>query len=237
MSEPVHEEERPILQRWGVPVAITGVIATVIFGVAALVFEFRASSDNNSGSTGRSPSTTTGSGEEAPRTFTEDRAVTVTTDPEASTGQVLLGLDIPLFEMDDCNTPPAASGAAWQLTPVRLGGKDFAAAYSCNIFSGGTGGLDFLLERAYRELAVTIGFLEGSSVLHHEIRFVVLGDGHRYLMQPRVVKYGEVLDLRVNVAEVSRLRLQVSEISDVGGDTKRGPSTPVWAGLALTPTD
>lgn len=233
MGEPLNEKNSIIFRRWGVVVSILALISSVVFGV--LEFTNAISDENSTNSAGLSSSTTTGSQPNAPNTIEEEQGQQRPSSTPSLTDTIVLGSDVPTVRQDDCHTPSLASGSSWQPGPVQFGGRTFDDGYWCNIFSGGIGSLQFALDGGYQELTLTIGFLPDSEALGHEVRFEIIGDGDKHLIEPRVLALRDVIDLRVGVAGTFRLSLEVSEVGDDESATGQGPSKPVWAGLVLTP--
>ena len=147
---------------------------------------------------------------------------------------VRLGPGLPPVTTEPCHTPPTATGAAWQLGPVQLGGRSFEVAYYCNLLSGGTGSLDFVLGNSYKLLRTSIGFADGSGSTGHRVRFELIGDGSEYLVPPSILEFGDVRDVEADVTNVTRLRVRITELSLAGGS--EGPSRPVLATPTLVPT-
>lgn len=141
MGEQVNEENHVILWRWAVAAPIISAIAAVTFGVINLV---RTPGDNTSvaptsestGTTAPEESTgTTAPESDAPRKAIDQR---VGTGPPPSNGETtVLGLDLLPLTMEDCHTPPLASGSTLQPGTVELDGRGFGSSYSCNLFSRG----------------------------------------------------------------------------------------------------
>ncbi len=164
-----------------------------------------------------------------------------TTDPPgsapattaAAAAAVRLGADLGPATTAPCRTPTLANGAAWQLGEVTMGGRTFAGSYYCNLFAGGTGSLDFVLGSSYRVLRVSIGFVDGSTATGHQVRFEIIGDGDEYLIDPQTLTFGQVEDLEIDVTDVTRLQLKITELSPGGGSG--AASQPVLASPMLVP--
>jgi serine/threonine protein kinase len=169
-----------------------------------------------------SPATTTG-----PGTTTAPPPTTVAPGPGVRLGQGLVPASA-----EPCRTPNTASGAAWQLAPVQLGGRPFDVAYYCNLFAGGTGSLDFVLGGSYKTLTTSIGFADGSPSTGHMVKFEFIGDGRVNLIDPRTIRFGDVVPLQIDVSGVTRLQIRVTELSPPGGS--EGASKPVLATPTLT---
>lgn len=147
-------------------------------------------------------------------------------------GGVALGRDLEPASTEPCRSPRTANGAEWELGPVQLAGRVFSIAYSCNLFAGGTGSLEFVLGNSYRLLRTSIGFADGSPSTSQLIKFEIIGDGRDYLTEPRTLRFGEVQELAIGVAGVTRLRINVTELSSGGGS--EAASKPVLAMPILT---
>jgi hypothetical protein len=111
------------------------------------------------------------------------------------------------------------------------GGRVHDNAYSCNLFSAGVGSLDFVLGRAYHQFSVTIAFAQDSTSLKHQVKFEIIGDGVNYLEEPHTLAFGDTKDVTVDVSNVSRLTLKVTEQGTAGRSD--APSRPVWASPSL----
>jgi hypothetical protein len=144
---------------------------------------------------------------------------------------VVLGRDRLPISTESCRVPPEATGAAWQLGAARVGGRSFDTAYFCNLFPGGSGSLDFILDKKFSSLTLTVGFGDSSLSTTEVVKLEVIGDGTTYLMQPLTVKFGDAPDLRVNVAGVTRLELKVT---GTGPPDNASPSQPVLGSPTLT---
>ena len=142
---------------------------------------------------------------------------------------VRLGPDLTALATEPCRVPSTASGAAWQLGPVQLGGRGHEVAYFCNLLAGANGSIDFTLGATYRSMRMSFGFADDSGSTAHTIRIEVIGDGRDYLTNPRTLRFGEqpVQDLDVDVTGVTRLKVRVTELSPAGGS--EGTSKPVLA--------
>jgi hypothetical protein len=114
---------------------------------------------------------------------------------------------------------------------VKLAGHPFPTAYYCDLFAGGVGSLDFVLSKAYRQLSLTAGFADTSQATVQTIKLEIVGDGKYYLSPPKTVRFGEAVDINVNVAGITRVELKITELSPPGGSG--APSQPVLAGLTL----
>jgi len=164
-------------------------------------------------------------------------SVTASGSPTTASGlapsDVLLGRDVKPDREDACRVPGLGTGAAWLPSAMRLGGKDYEAGYYCNLVAGGTGALTFSPSRAYRRLRTSIGFIDGSGSGSRSVRFEVIGDDRVYLVEPRTLRFGESADLDIDVSGITRLKLQVTELSPAGGSGS--PAQPAFALLALSP--
>ena len=115
---------------------------------------------------------------------------------------------------------------------MQLAGHPFPTAYYCDLFPGGVGSLDFVLGKAYRQLSLTAGFADTSQSTDQTIKLEIVGDGKYYLSPPKTLRFGEVADLQVNVAGVTRVEFKITELSPPGGSG--APSQPALAGLTLS---
>jgi serine/threonine protein kinase len=210
--------------------AIAVIVAVVAFTALTPGGGERTGTSTSSTSTGVSiPSVITvdpGGGQ------TGSSAPSVGTPTEASDGRVRLGPDLPPKITDPCHTPGIANGAAWHLGSATLAGRSIDSAYACNLFSGGTGSLDFVLGSSYQLLHVTIGFADDSASTGHEVRFEIVADGRDYLVDPQTLVFGDVRDLELDVSGVTQIQLKVTELSPPRGSG--GPSRPVFAAPTLT---
>jgi len=150
----------------------------------------------------------------------------------ATTPGDVLGRKVVPVKAEQCKAPTTGNGAEWQLGPVQVNDRVFDTAYYCNVFAGGRGSLDFDLGGAYRQLAVTIGFADKLSSPSARATFEIVGDGKDYLTPPQTLTFGQVSDLVVNVAGVTRLTITVTEVGAPGGSQA---SVPVLAGPTLSP--
>jgi len=155
------------------------------------------------------------------------------TPSTAADGGERLGQDVPPTTTDPCHTPGIANGAAWQLGAVEVKSRDFDNAYFCNLFSGGTGSLDFVLGGAYRLLRMTIGFDDDSTATSHEVRFEIIADGREYLIDPPTLVFGDAQDLELDVTGVTQLQIKITELSPARGSG--GSSRPALAAPTLIP--
>jgi hypothetical protein len=159
-------------------------------------------------------------------------SATTTVQMVPPAGGAVLGRDLLPATTESCRTPSVASGAAWQVGQVQMGGRRYDPAYSCNLFSGGTGGMDIVVGGSYQRLDVAIGFADGSGSTGHAVRFEVIGDGREYLTEPRTLRFGEIEHLSIDVTGVTRLELKVTEVNAARGS--EAPSRPVFAVPTLT---
>jgi hypothetical protein len=79
---------------------------------------------------------------------------------------------------------------------------------------------------------VTIGVADDSGWLGHRVKFEIIGDDKGYLDDPVTLRFGETRDLKVNVRDISRLKLKITELSSGASDS---PSKPVWANPIVVP--
>ena len=159
-------------------------------------------------------------------------ASSVTPSTAANSGE-RLGQDVPPTATDPCHTPGIANGAAWQLGRVEVRGRSFDTAYFCNLFSGGTGSLDFVLGGSYKLLRMTIGFADDSTATNHEVRFEIIADGREYLIDPPTLAFGDVQDLELDVTGVTQLQIKITELGPARGSG--GSSRPALAAPTLIP--
>ncbi len=110
---------------------------------------------------------------------------------------IVLGRDIPPDRKEDCRVPGVGTGAAWQLGPITIGGRRFGIAYYCNLVNGGTGSLEFVLERRFRELEVSFGFSDRAGTTSHMVRFDVIFDDKEHLREEQILRFGDTRDSRV----------------------------------------
>ena len=222
--------ERPV--GWSLQYIWPAIAAVAALTVAAITVVARFDDSPRASGNGESSSS-------LPPSMTADQSesdavgvATATTVLERSPG-VALGRNIKPQTTEPCGDHRSGSGAAWELKDIALGGRVFELAYSCNAFSGSTGGLEFVLGKSYRELLVTIGFADSSGSTAHKVRFEIVGDDREYLVTPRVLAFGSFEDLKVDVTGVTKLRLRITEMSETGGSGS--PSKPAFARLALAP--
>jgi len=220
-------QEAPRFWRQQYVIAAVGVAATVVLATVAVV--------NAMG--GQSSPERTGM-----RTTVADELLTTpnSTEPSSPTtaaaavdGTVALGRDLLPTTSEACHTPGFAGGSGWRLGTVQLASRRYESSYSCSLLAAGTGSLDFVLGKSYRQLHVTVGFADDAVALHHRVRFEIVGDGATYLAEPRVLGFGETAELTVDVNGVSRLALRITELSSPGGND--APSKPVWASPTVIP--
>ncbi len=157
----------------------------------------------------------------SPSTF----AQTASTVP-AQTGDVL-GRDIQPAQKNDCRAPSVGTGAAWRVIKAEVGTVQYDIAYSCNLFAGQAGSLDFVLGKTYVRFMLAIGFDNASIATGHRVKFEVIADGNSYLAEPTILKLGETRRLDLSVKGVTRLSLKITESSGSSKDT--APSLPVFA--------
>ncbi|MGH9180413.1 MAG: protein kinase domain-containing protein, partial [Acidimicrobiales bacterium] len=219
---------------------VVGVVA--VLAVATAVAITLAAGGGGSGTVATGPPTTATPASLAAPVGTATpatQAATPTSGPEpppapAPVALTRLGIDLRPVSTETCRVPTVATGSAWQQGTVQLEGRDYQDSSFCNLFSGGTGTLDFVLAKGYRELSVTIGFVDDSGSLDHRVRFEIIGDELSYLAEPRTLRFGETVALAVDVSGISRLRLKVTELGRPGGND--APSKPAFASPRLTPS-
>ena len=152
------------------------------------------------------------------------------TPPVRAEGTVL-GRDLRPSSSETCRKPTFATGSAWDLTAVTLGGTTYEAGYSCNLFSQATGSLDFDIGGRFTRLRLAAGFAADSAAILHRVRFEIIGDG-RFQIADRTIAFGDVAVLDLDVSGISRLRMKITETGASGAD--ESPSRPVWANAALS---
>jgi hypothetical protein len=149
-------------------------------------------------------------------------------DAPSPTNYVKLGPDLPAeITSEDCRNPRFATGSAWQVGRMEMSGRNYESAFFCNLFSAEVGSLDFVLGRLYRELRVTIGIADDYGWPQHRVRFEITGDDRGDLAPPVTLKFGDTRDLKVNVMDIARLTLKITEVSSSGPSAS--PSKPFWA--------
>lgn len=235
MPRPVERVAAPADRRW-IALAATVILATVL---ALLVMNVMGGEDDPEDAATTSTSTvgSTTSVASSPVTqspgpgSTSPLAPTTTASTTATQG-VRLGPDLAPITMETCRAPSTATGSAWQLTPLQLSGRTFPFAYSCNLFAGGIGSLDFVLGGSYRQLTTSIGFADGSTSTGHMVRFEFIADGRENLVDPTTLRFGEVRNLQLDLSGVTRLQIRITELSTRGGN--EGASRPVVAAPTLT---
>jgi hypothetical protein len=79
---------------------------------------------------------------------------------------------------------------------------------------------------------VTIGVADDPLWPQHRVRFEIIGDDRGHLDDPVTLKLGETRDLKVDVMDISRLKLKITELSSGASDS---PSKPVWANPIVVP--
>lgn len=140
---------------------------------------------------------------------------------------VVLGRDLQASETKPCGSPVVAAGGAWQTHAAWIGGREHDTAYTCNLFSGFAGSLRFVLGRSFRSLHASVGFADESAATDGTVRFELIGDGRVYLTPPVVLKFGDVRDLDMDVADITQLEVRVTELSQSG--SMQSPSNPALA--------
>jgi hypothetical protein len=198
-----------------------GAAGTVVLAVVGVLTYM----ESETGSSSADPSATTTTPESEPSTGTSAPVTTRAAD-------LLLGRDVRPTTSEPCHAPGHADGSAWQLGDVVVAGRRLGPSYYCHLFAAGTGGVDFLLGKAYASLHVTIGLSDDSSA-RHRVRFELIADDTRYLAEPRELRLGQSAELTVDLTDVTRLRLRVSELGEQGGDD--APSRPLFGRAVVTP--
>lgn len=217
------DEHRPHWWRWQVVVpAVAVILAAVIAPVLTSLLDGESKAD--------SPSSAQGDDTRSPPTSVPPVTTTSATQPSTGT---LLGRELQPTSTETCRSPGFGEGSAWHVIAARVGDRAFEHAYVCNLFSGGTGSLDFVLGNGYRELRMRIGFAADSGSVRHAVHFEVMADDGQYLAEPRTLRFGETADLVVDLTGRSRLKLRITETIKAGGS--EAPSKPTWAGGVLTP--
>jgi NPCBM/NEW2 domain len=148
-------------------------------------------------------------------------------EPPLPTDYVKLGPDLQPIASEDCRNPRFATGSAWHVGRLETSHRNYESAYFCNLFSAGVGSLDFGLGGFYRELRVTIGIADNSGGSQHRVQFEITGDDRGYLDDPVTLRSGQTRDLKVNVMDISRLKLKITELGSPGASDS--PSKPFWA--------
>lgn len=202
-------------------------VLAVIVGVLA--------THSPSGSSGTRPPTTLASPANSvalapPNAAAGAPSTTVSKAPIAPPG-VGLGTQLRAISSVPCRSAHFDAGSSWEVSAVQVGRKTYQSAYSCNMFTSGTGSLDFVLDKSYRLLNVTIGFADDSASLQQVVKFEVIGNGSKYLTPPQTLHFGETADLVVDVSGISQLKLQASEQSPA--TIASSSSHPVWADPTL----
>jgi hypothetical protein len=217
------DEPRPHWWRWQV---VAPVAAVLFAAVLTPVISSALDSGDDSAST-----STTLADDPGPLPTSESSSTIPSTVPP--TGGVLLGRELQPTATETCRSPGFGEGSAWHVVAARVGDRQFERAYMCNLFSAGTGSLDFVVAKGYRELRMRIGFAADSGSLHHAVLFEVIADDGQYVAEPKTLRFGETEDLVVDLTGRSRLKLRITETTKTGGS--EAPSRPAWAGGVLTP--
>lgn len=191
-------------------------VATVAAVAVAIIALAIRGTDSGRGS----PDTSSPVGSTSPPT-TRGGSTTVTSGASTGSG-IALGRDVALADSAPCGAPSVGSGAAWQLTAISMKAHSYDPSYSCNLFSGAVGSLDFVLAASYRELDVAIGFADVADSSRHMVRFEVIGDSKDYLTDPRTLQFGDVQELKIDVSGVLRLRLKVTDVTVAGSSESAG---------------
>jgi hypothetical protein len=227
MSKPAPQHQ-PVGWRWQFIIAP---VTTVVLAMIALTTRDAGTSGNHSSS--RVPGSTVLTAEPNPTNSTPPSSAA--DDPDSSiadSSAMMLGRDIQPTTSETCRPPGFAEGAAWQIGKVKVDDHPHENTYFCNLFSSGTGSLDFELGKSYRQMTVTVGFAQDSKGQQHSVRFEIIGDGSVYLTPPRVLKFGMTEYLKVDVSDVTRLKLRIIEVS--GSHDNSAPSRPIWASPIVT---
>lgn len=227
MAEPA--QRKPFLWRWQYAIVLIAPLAAV--ALLGILSRTDGDSSAHKGPTPNSaaPAVATESDAPRPSSLSPDAASSPST---ARARGITLGRDLLPIEYETCHTPTFGNGSGWQVGPVQVTGRNYDSAYFCNLFSGGVGSLDFVLGKSYRELSVTVGFADDSSSLQHSVKFEIIGDDKLYLAPPRTLRFGETADLMVDLSDVARLKLKITELTRSGGTD--APSKPVWASPIIT---
>jgi len=232
MPDPEAEQPDPPRRRRWWAVAAAGIAALAL--AAAALSVLIGSGDGRGGPdvTGGAPSTSTITSSPTPvGTAPSGPSSAAPTSSVAPPG-ITLGRSVQPASIEPCHSPSSGDGAAWQLAAVQVGGRIFEPTYYCNLFSAGTGSLDFVLGSSYRRLTTTIGFADGSTSTGHAVTFEFIADGRENLIEPKTVRFGEVQNLEIDVSGVTRLKIRITESSRGGGT--EGPSKPALAAATLT---
>ncbi|MDP9074216.1 MAG: NPCBM/NEW2 domain-containing protein [Actinomycetota bacterium] len=209
------------------------VAAGTIVALIAAIIVARA---NRSGHTTTSPTTaaraTTTSGSAPSSTAGPTTVAPASVATTVTVAGVALGTQLKQTSAVPCHGPHTDSGSSWEIGAVRVGGKLLQPAYYCYMYPAGTGSLDFVLGKQYRQLSVTIGFADDSASAQATVKFELIGDATTYLTAPRTLHFGQTANLMVDVSGITRLTLQVTELSSpvLGG----APSRPVWGNPLLS---
>ncbi|MDQ3757979.1 MAG: NPCBM/NEW2 domain-containing protein [Actinomycetota bacterium] len=219
-------DAKPHWWRWQVVAPVAAIVAAAV--LTPVIGSVVDDDDSGTGSTSTTARVEApgSSGDVLPST-------TATTAATAPTAGTLLGRELQPTSTETCRTPGFGEGSAWQVVGTRVGDRTFEHAYVCNLFSGGTGSLDFVLDKGYRELRMRIGFAADSGSVTHSVHFEVVADNGEYVAEPRTLRFGETADLVVDLTGRSRLKLRITETTKAGGS--EAPSKPAWAGGVLTP--
>ena len=210
--------------------AVSAIGTLVVAAAAVLTLIIRSQSDDPSDRESKSsPASST------PGIRGGASAVTASpvTKPSVRSPGVALGRDVRPRSEEPCRDPGTGTGAAWQFGALAIDGRLFELAYSCNAFPGTTGGLEFVLGGAYKELSVTVGFADARGSSGHKVKFEIIGDDRENLAGPTTLEFGSAEDLTVDVTGVTRLRLRITEMNPPGGSGS--PSAPAFSRLTLVP--
>ncbi len=155
------------------------------------------------------------------------RSVPPTSAAQPDTSGIILGRDLQAVTKEDCRSPGVGTGSSWQVIKSQVGARSLDYAYSCNLFAGSMGSLDFALGRGYTRLTLLMGFDNASQATGHAVRFELIGDGKNYLAEPVTLSLGNDRTVDLDVSQVTRLTLRITETGPPGGTGSS--SRPVFA--------
>ncbi len=121
---------------------------------------------------------------------------------------------------------PSARDSCGSEGAVSVDGIRYDNSFTCSLDQADTDWREYLLNRKYDELYVTVGQDDTSAPMTKTVRFRVFGDGAEIAVAD--VGYGTSENLRVDVSNVVTLRLQ-AQILDHGADS---PLADVFAAFA-----
>ncbi len=218
-------------RRWVTAVLAAVVGVSLLLGLVATMMSGGPHRSASSTTTTRASSTSTSRPTDA---VTSVGAVTTPAIPVPTLpAGFLLGRDLQAVSEQSCHTPGFATGSSWEVGASRVNNVNYPTSYYCNVFSGGTGSLDFVLGKTYRTLNLTIGFADTSTSVNHVVTFVIIGDGVNYLSKPTTIQGGQSMHLVANVSTASRLTLMITDVGPVSGGND-APTTVVWGEPVLT---